>query len=132
MVLSERLVSVRLRAIPCAPQTARVREAMSHEIDSCFADEDAERVMRKLGEQQVRRHPAMSRVNRGVCLRLHRRLLGRLEAAQHFRRRLLVDLALGDDDDLALLFFGVLLHRLLEQGEKIGLLLVVGLDDFRQ
>lgn len=45
---------------------ATVRDVMSREVQYCFEDEPVEEVLRKMGEQQIRRLPVLSREKRLV------------------------------------------------------------------
>jgi CBS domain-containing protein len=65
-MLTDRDIAVRVVAKGKAGRTARVRDAMSHEIKYCFEDEDFDHVVRNMGQEQVRRLPVMSRDKRLV------------------------------------------------------------------
>ena len=64
-MISDRDIAVRAVAQGKGPDTP-IREVMTPDVKYCFEDEDTEHVARKMGDQQIRRLPVMSRDKRLV------------------------------------------------------------------
>ncbi len=58
-IVTDRDITIRATAAGLAPATACVSDAMSTTVLSCREDEDADEVMARMGEAQVRRLPVL-------------------------------------------------------------------------
>lgn len=59
-IITDRDITIRATAAGLAPATACVSDAMSTTVQSCREDEDADEVMDRMGEAQVRRLPVLN------------------------------------------------------------------------
>jgi CBS-domain-containing membrane protein len=66
-MLTDRDITVRAVADGLAPESACVSDVMSPDVEYCTADQDAQEVMRMMGEKQLRRLPVVDQ---------HKRLVG--------------------------------------------------------
>jgi CBS domain-containing protein len=64
-ILTDRDIAIRAVANGRGPD-ATVREAMSSDVCWCFEDEDIDDALRRMGEEQIRRMPVLSREKRLV------------------------------------------------------------------
>lgn len=64
-MITDRDIAIRGIAAGLGPE-ARVSQVMSSEVKYCYEDEDAEHVVRNMGDIQVRRLPVLSRDKRLV------------------------------------------------------------------
>jgi len=64
-MITDRDIAIRGIAAGLGPE-ARVDQAMSTEVKYCYEDEDAEHVVRNMGDIQVRRLPVLNREKRLV------------------------------------------------------------------
>lgn len=62
-ILTDRDITVRATAAGCDPKETLVYEAMSHDIASCFEDQDVNEAVRLMKERQIRRLLVMNRAN---------------------------------------------------------------------
>jgi CBS domain-containing protein len=65
-MLTDRDITVRSTAEGLDPWTTKVREAMTPEVVSCFADQDVSEAARLMKEKKVRRLPVLDRDRRLV------------------------------------------------------------------
>ncbi len=64
-MITDRDIAVRGMAEGKGPD-AKVREAMTQDVCWCFEDDDVEEALRRMGEEQIRRLPVLSRQKRLV------------------------------------------------------------------
>ena len=62
-ILTDRDITVRATAAGSDPKETLVYEAMSHDIVSCFEDQDVNEAVRLMKERQIRRLPVINRAN---------------------------------------------------------------------
>lgn len=65
-MITDRDITVRASAAGRSPEETRVAEAMSSRLRWCFADDDVEQVVRKMGDSQIRRVPVVDKQKRLV------------------------------------------------------------------
>src|SRR3712207_1543386 len=65
-MITDRDIAVRSTATGVAPDRHRVEEIMSRSLQWCFAEDDAEDVLRHMSEKQIRRMPVVDAERRLV------------------------------------------------------------------
>lgn len=66
-MITDRDITVRASAEGRSPDDTKVSDAMSSRVRWCFANDDVEQVVRKMGDSQIRRVPVVDK---------HKRLIG--------------------------------------------------------
>jgi len=62
-MITDRDITVRATAAGCDPRTTLVSDAMSHDIISCYEDQDVREAAKLMKEQQIRRLLVLNRAN---------------------------------------------------------------------
>ena len=65
-MLTDRDITIRITAQGCAPNTTKVREAMTSEVVYCFEDQNVQTAAQMMEMRQIRRVPVLNRDKRLV------------------------------------------------------------------